>query len=398
MRARSIRWLVAFLALSACSSSSEPADSGEGESTPLYFLFNRIRSPEGRSMYASMLPKLDYGDVDVSNALELPGISRARIYKNKLYAFDGESLVISRYRIANDGSLSVDSVDGSPAQVSFAQQGIGFFYDSNFFVDDQRAFYIDYAQDVIIEWNPTEMTVTRDFPAGVLRDGFDASSGRISILDHYAVVPLSWQNSLSGTGIWTNAIGILDLDAPETLRVIEDDRCIGTSDTFVHDGAVYALGDSFGGLAVAVVDEPLPPPCLLRWQPGATAFDTDFYVDMSEATGTPAVAGAVSRGDGTFMTQAYVSDVDPSTLGVYELLDGNFWQRTIVSLNGDAPRLVTDVPPGPLSGSGFIVEGQYTFPRTDGDAGRATLYRFDGTAAAPQLTVPGEIFAVDRVR
>lgn len=410
---RVLRSLMAMVALglTACTSEASPdpqqTASAEGGSTTsdgdtqaqsLYFVLNRIRSPDGRTMFASMLPELDVGSVDVAGALELTGVSRARVYADELYAFDGESGMVSRYRIENDGSLSVDTLDGSnePAQVSFAGLGVTLFWSTIVFVDDETAFYMDLGQDLVVQWNPTQMTITNSFEAGVARDGFDVSSGQISRIDRYVVVPLSWSNQASATAIETNAIGILDLEDPSALRILEDERCVGTSDTFEHDGAVYVLGDNFSGLAAALTDTALPPPCLLRWVPGAETFDPEYQLDVTQRAGFPLVAGAIARGDGTFMTQAYTSAADPSTLGVFELLDGDHWQRVIVSLEDDEATIVEDVPAGPLSARGWIVEDAYTFPQTRGS--EAVLFRLEGSAANEQLTIPGELFFVERVR
>ncbi|MEM7156554.1 MAG: hypothetical protein AAF799_27150 [Myxococcota bacterium] len=376
----------------------DESSGGEDPVQAAYFVFNRIQTPEGRTMFASILPQLDHGLVDVGEALELSGLSRGRIFNDKLYAFDGESGVITRFAIAEDGTLSPDALDdGSPAQVSFASLGISAFLSTVSFIDENRALYFDLWGDVVVDWNPTTMTIVDNFPAGLQREGFDISGGEMTRIDDQLVIPLSWQNAGTAEAIEVNAIGVVDLQDPTSIRVIEDARCMGTASTFVFEDQLYVMADNFGGLAVTLTDDELPPPCLLRWTPGADAFDADYHLDLSAHTGYQLVAGALSTGDGTFMTQVYTSDEDPSTLGLFELLDGDHWSRAFVSLDGETT-IVEQIPPGAASSQGWIVDGRYLFPRADDTAGESTLFSFEDGTVSELLTVPGDLFIVDRVR
>lgn len=378
------------------------ADAGSAFGDVAYFVFSRVRSPDSRTMYASILPSLEHGRLDLGGALELSGLSRARVFEESLYAFDGETGTVTRYAIGTNGALTPDTLaDGeTPAELSFAGLGVTRFSSLIVFVDAERAFYVDMIfEDVVVEWNPTEMTITRSFEAGLTRPGYDASSGRISRIDDYLVVPVSWTNQLNADYVPRVAVGILDLNDPTALTVIEDDRCVVTSDTFVYDGAVYAVGDGLYGLADLFANgEEVPPPCLVRWRPGAETFDPDFYVDLRELTGEPHVAGAVSRGDGTFVTQVYTSDTDPSTLGPSELLDDPSWQRAVVDLRATDVEVVEALEPAGISAPGWVVDDHYLLPRHDARRNRSSLYRLEGTDAPELLTVEGELFVVERVR
>ncbi|MEM6296022.1 MAG: hypothetical protein AAGA54_32415 [Myxococcota bacterium] len=378
---------------------TEPETDTGPDANALYHVFTRIQTPAGRTMYASMVPSLADGEVDLAQSLELSGFSRGRVFSERLYAFDGESAQITRYAVADDGTLAVDALDdGSPAQFSLAGLGVTFFYDTIVFIDETRAFYFDFEVDLVVEWNPSDMTITESYEGGMKRDGFDTSSGSISVLDDTIVVPLSWGSGATGTGLLVNAVGLLDISAPGALQIIEDDRCAGTTDTFVHDGSVYALGDNFGGLGPAVSTDPLPAPCLLRWTPGATAFDPDYALDLSARVGFDIVAGVRTLGDGTVLLQAYTSDEDPMELGLFPFLDGPNWERVLISLEGDETTMLDAGGPGALGQRGWAIDGAYVFPRVDSDAGTATLYRVEDGEAVEQLTVTGEVFHLDRVR
>ncbi|MBV1862290.1 MAG: hypothetical protein KUG77_27975 [Nannocystaceae bacterium] len=386
------------------SSAQTGVADGSGTDTSVdddgqYLVFSRIQSPAERTMYASVVPSLDHGTVDLGQALEFSGFSRVRPFGGKLYAFDGETGAITRYVVADDGAMSVDLLgDGANATVSFAGLGVTFFLNSNRFIDESRALYFDVGLDVVVEWNPTEMTITGTYELGTAREGFDAANGSISVVDNHVIMPLYWSSGFAGIGELVVAAVTLDLNDPSSIQVIEDDRCAGSSSSFVHDGAIFVLGDNFDGLGVTVSEDPLPSPCLLRWTPGASSFDADYEMNVAERVGSEVLAGAVALGDGTFMTQVYTSDVDPTTLGPFEILDSDSWERALVSLEGDEVTMLDTGGPTVVSSRGWVIDGAYTFPRTDQAAGEASLLVLDGTTASPTLDVAGEIFHAQRIR
>lgn len=409
-----VAFLCAVLGLFACDDGADGGDPasdamimGDGGVTPdggasfetAYLVFSRIRSPDGRTMYASIVPDLAAGQLDLANALEQSGVSRARSHEGKLFAFDGETGVITRYVIDAAGGFEVDTLDdGTEARLSFARLGVSLFTDTIVFTAPDRAFYFDTLfNDLVIEWDPQAMVINRSFSAGMFRDGFDVSGGQTARVGEYVVLPVTWSSFTLGRVIETAAIAVLDLAPGGEVTVIEDERCVYTSSVFAYDGAVYAFNDNFAGLVPSYSPNMIPPACLLRWQPGAAAFEADYLLDLQALTDLPHVSGAASRGDGTFVTQVYVSDIDPTTLEPLELLDGAFWQRALVDLPGMQTRLLDDIAPGALSAIGWTVDGDYLVSRFDDAEGRSTLYRL-GDRAEELLSVAGEIFKVERIR
>lgn len=348
-------------------------------------------------MYASIVPSLEAGDLELDDALELSGLSRAKTYGGKLFAFDGEAGVVTRYRLDEGRSLVLDTLeDGeTPAQVSFAGLGVSIFSTAIAFVSPSRAFYFDtLSEDLVIEWDPTEMTITQSFSANLYREGYTTNTGELTVMDGYIALPVSWSNSGTLDFIPSHSLAVLKLDPADHVDVIDDDRCIGANGTFAYQGYVYSLADNLNGLAT-LSEGAVPPPCLLRWKPGAASFD-NYYLDLEDLTGFRMVSGTASPGDGTFLTQAFTSEVDLSELGPFDVLYGPYWQPTTVDFVHGTTTVVTALPQSALAATGWAIDEELMTPLTK--ESRAELFQVDGEDATELLSVPGELFGLERMR
>ncbi|MEM7135760.1 MAG: hypothetical protein AAF500_04230 [Myxococcota bacterium] len=399
--------LAPLVILLGCSEQSLNGDGpggagGVGESVAEYFLLTRVTLPTGRAMYASILPGLDQGEVDLGEALELSGLSRVRAFDGKLYAFDGESGVATRYTVSNEQGFAIDELeDGSAARLSFTSFGISSFSNAVLFVDETQAFYFDtFSSSRVIEFNPTTMTLTDSFPTDLIRPGFDQTNigSRVLTIDGHAVVSLSWTNSTNAGFVPAQAIGIVDLDDPTSLEIIEDGRCAGTSSLFIQDGYVYAIGTNFGVLGASFGDpDGQPGPCVLRWEPGSDAFDPDYVFDIRAEAGHELLSGARSGADGVLFTKLYVGDTPANELDLFDLLEGPYWQIAAIDLTTGETELAADFPPTGSSGGTRLIDGTIYVVESIRDA-PTRFYRLDDRAGGPLFTVAGDIFRIERFR
>jgi hypothetical protein len=355
-------------------------------------------------MSASFVPDLNAGEIDLGEAFELSGFSRVREFQGKLYAFDGETGGIKRYTLDDELEMVPDTLsDGeTPAEFSMAGEGVTSFSTPMAWIDSETAYYFDifFGQSQVIKWNPTEMTIedTISVPE-VQKEGLDPSAKDTIVIEDRIVLPISWANIRAGELYPNVAMAIFSAETGELVQIVEDDRCTSTRDPFVQDGKVYVVGDNVRGLAeLAAPDTDLPPPCLLRWTPGESEFDADFYLDLEATVGTGLVSGAMGRGDDTMVMLAYTSEDDPSQYGLRQLLDENLWQWAVVDFQAEESTIVDSVPPQGVSALGWLVDGAYLVPRFNTDAGTSTLYEIDAEGATELLTVTGEIFHVAKVR
>ncbi|MEM9729130.1 MAG: hypothetical protein AAF997_11120 [Myxococcota bacterium] len=392
------------LVLGACGDDSAGGSGGSGGSAggDAFLVANRVRTPDSRALFVSVLPSLDVGQVDLAGAIELSGVSRAVAFDGKVYGFDGESGVVTRYVV--DGDRLVEDVldDGSRARFGMSGVGVTSFTSQIIFLSSERAYYVDtLSLDQVVVWNPTAMTLTSTFPAPELaREGFSSTTGGSLIaIEDFVVMPVSWADQASATFVPTAAMIVFSASEDRVIGLIEDDRCVIARAAIADSGSVFLMADSGGGVA-DLFSEPgsVPPPCLLEWELGAAELNPDFYRDLRTITGFPLVSGAVGRGDGTFITQLYTSDIDPLTLEPLELLDLSLWQWGIVDFRSDTSTLIGAIPQGGVSSTGWVIDGTYMVPEFDDDGGQSALFQIDDPGATELLTVTGELFNVDRIR
>lgn len=400
---RSFIFLVCFssmllMAVVGCGGSS---DNGTGGTSGNEFLvLTRVRTPDSRAVFASVLPTLDVPTIDLTGALELSGLSRVLTFGGKVFSFDGESGVVTRYVVEGTRLVEDTREDGSRARFSMSRVGVVAFTNQIAFISETRAYYVDLQNAQVVVWSPTEMDITSTFDAPQLRrQGFGSVGGGVSVIGDFVFMPISWGNQSLGTFVPVAALAVFSAIEDSVFGIIEDDRCVLSSAAFVDSGAVYLVADAGGGL-VDIFAEPgtVPPPCLLEWIPGETSFNPDFYRDISEIAGVRIVTNGLGRGDGTFILQLYTSDVDPATLEPLELIDGNFWQWGVIDFRQDTSTLIESIAPGGISSAGWVVDDMYFVPQFDDSAGSSTLFEIESPDATEFFTATGEIFIVARIR
>lgn len=375
---------------------------GTGGADAAFLVANRVRTPDSRALFVSVLPTLDVGQVDLSGALELSGVSRAVAFGGKVYGFDGESGVVTRYVIDRERLVEDVLEDGERARFGMSGVGVTSFTSQIIFLSPERAYYVDtLSLDQVVVWNPTSMSITSTFPAPELsREGFNSTTGGgLVAIEDFVVMPVSWADQGSATFEPIASMIVFSASEDRVVGLIEDDRCVIARAAIADSGSVFLMADSGGGIA-DLFSEPgsVPPPCLLQWQPGASAFDAEFYRDLRAIAGVPLVSGAVGRGDGTFITQLYTSDIDPLTLEPLELLDLSLWQWGIIDFRSDTSTLIGAIPQGGVSSTGWVIDGAYMVPEFDDEGGQSALFQIDDPGATELLTVTGELFNVDRIQ
>jgi hypothetical protein len=395
---------------SANNSSSNGADAGAdvsddaGGESSAFLVFSRIQTPGGRTMSASFVSELAAGDVDLGDSFELSGFSRVREYDGKLYAFDGETGSVKRYTLNDDLEMVPDTLsDGeTPAEFNMSGEGVTSFGAALAWVDAETAYYFDLisGQNQVIKWNPTDMVIedTVSIP-DFDKEGLSPNFKTQVTIDDKIVLPITWANFTGGDIYEKAVIAVFSAETGELEQLVEDERCMATQDSFVEDGKVYVIGDNFNGLAdLASSETDLPPPCLLRWTPGESEFDQDFYVDLEETVGTGLISGGLGRGDGTMLSLTYTSSQDPSFFGLTALLDANVWQWTEIDYESGESQVFDSLEPQGVAAPGWVIDGDYVVPREDGDEGTTTLYGLDADGPTELLTVTGDVFYVAKVK
>ena len=389
------------LLLACTSDGSAPGTDDTGSSSGAAYMINtRVQTTDARLMYTSVVPALDHGELDLSEAIEVSGYSRTRVFGDRVFIFDGEDGTITRYALRG-GALAVDTLsDGAEARVSLASYGITIFSNSQIFLSDSRAYSVDHLQEnQVVVWDPSEMTITSSFALDpFLREDLDLALGRHTVIDGEVVFPMSWTNYFTASFEPVAALGVIGAESDGDVRVIEDPGCIGGSAAFEDGGQIHLVADNLSGLADVASGFSVGPPCVLTWAPGSDAFDEARF-DPAALIGVPAVTNGIGRGDGTMLVMAMTGEVDWEDVNLYEYFDLEVWQWANVSLDGSAAAVVEGIDRSAVSSPGWIIDGEAHIPVYDATTGTSTLYRVSAAGEAEALlTVTGELFEVARIQ
>ncbi|MEM8608790.1 MAG: hypothetical protein AAGF92_16920 [Myxococcota bacterium] len=392
-------WLLISIAV-GCGGEAEgsPDEEMRVETGEQYFFVHRVRTPDLRTFFATLLDDLEPSTVDLTRSLELNGLSRFFPFEGKVFGFDGETNVVTRFRIERGEFVPDTLEDGSLARFSMAGEGVDGFNNLVVFIDSERAYFIDaLSLGQVVVWSPSEMRVVSSFPVPQFsRDGFTLSVGEIVRADDLILLPVSFVNRNLLMLEAKTQLAVFSATEERLIAFLEDERCVTARSAFVDDGAVYVMADAAGGIA-NLLDPDSPPACLLRWVPGEAQFDQDFFLDLPELTGFPFVAGAVSRGDGTFATRVFTGGVDPMSIVPTELIEASVWQWAIVDFRAGTTRLLEEIPPSRAVTGGWIINGDYVLSRFDFPMNQSQLFEVREGIARELFSLTGQIFLVERL-
>jgi len=360
--------------------------------------FSRVLQPPGRTNFVHLLPNLEGPEVDISRAqLELGGFSRVRAFEGDLLVFFGESGEIARYTVEPDLSLT------ESARFSMLNEGVSSFFNSIVFISSTRAYYLHAEQLQVVVWNPREMTLTGTFPVDIRVEGYpEVIFGLPTLVRDRVLVPVAW---VERGGVEPRpVVGVAQISATtnELISVSVDDRCGFSLAGFADGGSYFIVGDWRSGAYSTYSPEPLPPACLLEFDPATDDF-SDRFLDLELVTNAPAVSGAFGLGDGTFVARIYdapieIAEIPEAFPNPTEYFGLELWRWGTIDIHTGETRLVTELPLSSLSFAPFVIDGQLYIGVARESLGSSTLFRIEGASAAATLTSPGEIMNVLRIR
>ncbi|MEM6274108.1 MAG: hypothetical protein AAF735_02610 [Myxococcota bacterium] len=319
------RWLgmvvisVALAAPVACGDENSDDDSDNGETFEAAFAVSqRIFTADGnRFLLVSVVPDLEAQELELGAGFEFAGTTRMRVFNERLFIFESERGEIIRYRVTPSLQLEQEGV------LSLADLGVTRFSSTMLQVQPDRVYLSDFDNRLIV-FDPQAMELVGTIPfAERTRDGFDQiRTSRMWQLGDELYLTIGWSNANTLEYVDRATVAVFSIPEQRLVRVVEDERCGHSRRAFVEDGALYTMGDGVDGVANVLVDD-APAPCLLRLPGGASAFDPDFYVDLTEASQRPFVTGGpIGFDNGRFLAQVYDSATDPDDLSLTGFAQG----------------------------------------------------------------------------
>jgi hypothetical protein len=373
---------------------SEDPDAEPGEESAAYIVVTRVVNPDGRSVYLSVLPSLDATTIDLSEAVEVSGLSRAFAYDGAVFIMDGETGQIARNEVDDERRLS------ETARFSMANLGITGFSSAFAFISPTRAYYIDATNQQVVVWNPQAMEITGTFDVPELaREDFNTAVETPQVANGRVISAIGWGNLDQGTFHPAVGLLVLDAEADKLVGLFEDDRCaIGGGGFFDDKGDFYVIGDTSNGAYEAFGPDSVPDACLLRLPAGANEFDPDFVERMTDLAENPYFSGLTGTADRRLLTRGFDPEFDISEVkDSSEYLSLKAWRWRLIDLDGRAATEVA-LPAHVLSFGPFSVDDGFLLTQFDEDAQQTQLYRLDGDEPVESVTTPGEIQYAARIR
>ena len=416
LRASRFPTLVATLSavyLSACASGddaakpSRPADPGNRPpnetASPLVIVTERaggeVSRQEASLQYLHVLPdwpesrELDYG-----TAVEIGEFTSVLAHDGAVFVYQPEDGRVQKYEVSDDLEITL-----AEDELSFMAHGIAGVDAELIFVSREVAFVIDEASAQIARWNPREMTIGEVSKIDweyLERDGIPVQLQQGIAVDGRLFTTVNWRNWETFETLPGVALGIFDTDKPgEAPKLLEDDRCapsIALNPFRDEDGNVYVIGD--GGLGFDIFASPKKtqlPQCVLRVKAGEDEFDSDFFVDVQAATGTPGFYTAHPMTDRKLLVNTWSPDVDVSEVADPE--DSNwywslppYFEYTILDLEAEEATPVPDLPRAAVEFSVTLRVDDQNYVQLYRKDGGTALYHVDTDASVTEVLETGE--------
>lgn len=373
----------------AAADAAEPDDARE---RPLVIVTERD-SPDNSLQYLHVVEDWpSSGELDNSNSIELEEYSRVHAHHGSVFVYKPEDGVIDKYAVSDELVVTLED------QMSFAAHGIMGFDAELIWVSEDVSFVLDEASGQIARWNPREMTIDSVVPVepSILeREDLKVQFQQGIAAGDRLFTALNWRDWETHESVPGVALGIFDAEQPaEPPLVLEDERCASSVaiNPFVdEDGNVYIIGD--GGLGFDRLASPKKtelPQCVLRVLAGTDEYDPDFFVDLQEATGSPAFYTAHPMPGRKLLVNQWSSEVDPNE--VADPKDPSwywdyppYFEYSIVDLEDGSSKPVTDLPRAAVQFSVTL--------RVDGE-NYVQLYRQDGGSVLHRVDPDGTVTEV----
>jgi hypothetical protein len=343
------------LALSAlllgCSASDGNEAAAAGSTEPLFVTSSVVFSSEGESTYVSSLATLEDQEIDLKRARELPGWSGIWGHGGKLFVGDGESPVITRYAVDDQGTFT------NEGELSFLEHGA--HSADTLFVSADKAYV--FAEDAVV-WEPEALQIVESFglPEVAAREGGLQYSGLrtgrgTAVRGDRAYIATNWANWDEYDVAEDSAIVVIDTRKNEIIETLPvpcpylDVASLDDDGTIYFSNWVYSLGPTLSsGKAKA---------CAVRILPGEDRLDRDWSLTFADVTEGREAAALRALGDGKALISVYHDEQADLTADHAALADGPNWRFWILDLRTLAA--------SPLEGIGFHAGG-FNTARIDG--------------------------------
>lgn len=393
------------LGLTGCSDDDEPETSDAGSKPdassdsdagakqgPLVILTERTANDMSLHYLHVVEDWPESGELDYDKALELGPAGVARILGSEIFFYHAARGEIEKLTVDEDLNIK------RGARLSFGAFGIKDFDPEPVYASKDAAFMIDEKTAQIARFNPSTMKLgeVEKMREDVLeRDGLKVQM-QLGVAAGERVFTTVSYRSWDTNNVYSAAVlGVFDQDdITDAPQLIEDDRCAAsvTISPFVSGNYVYAVGDGVHGfdlLANPKMSE--KPQCVVRMPIDGDAFEEDFFIDIQEVTGSPAIYMAYPMAGNKLLVSMWNPDVELSVAKKDPTKADWFWEGppyyiyAIIDLETKKLTKVEDLPQAAVRSPKVLIADERNYVQTFRADKGTDVHRIDPDAKVTQV-------------
>jgi hypothetical protein len=325
------------------------------------------------------------GELDYDRAVELgpPGVMR--VDGSAIYFYHAEKGEIERLTVDDELNVTRD-----PKRLSFVAYGIKGFDPEPIWVSKTLAFMVDEKTAQVARFNPSTLRIEGVEPIdpNVLeRDGLKVQFQLGIAAGDRLFTATSWRSWDTNTVYTATVLGVFNqADTANGPQLIEDKRCAASVAVgpFVDDKHVYAIGDGVNGFDIlANPNLSDKPQCVVRMPIDGDAFDQDYFLDIQEVTGSPAIYMAYPMVEHKLLVSMWNPDVELSVAKKDATKADWFWegppyyQYAIIDLETKAVTKVEGLPDAAMRSPKVLIVDERNYVQTFREDKGSDLHRID---------------------
>jgi hypothetical protein len=319
---RNATTLTLVAGLCACSSDDEgtqvPDNSENDVSAGALLVITERESTDAASLhYLHVLDEWPRsGELDYDQAVELGAPGVAFVQGSALYFYHAQAGKIEKITVNEDGEVERGRDNGE--EISFVGRGISGFDAEPVRVSGNVAFLVDEKSAQIARWNPSKMEIESVHPINedaLERDGLNVQFQLGVAAGSRVFTTANYRNWETNTVAQQAALGVFEQDSPGDVTIISDERCAPSVaiGPFTDQGHVYLVSDGAQGYDLLASPKKVDKPqCVVRMDPDADAFDEEYFIDLQELTGSPAIYMSFPMADHKLLVSLWSPDEDVS--------------------------------------------------------------------------------------
>lgn len=271
-----------------------------------YVIATAVSSDEMSTTYVKTLTNLDGQELSLRDAREFGGWSDMKVIGNWVFVSGGETSVVERFSVDDNGQLQADG------RIGFADYAQTADLYMHLLISPTKAYFTTDTEYVI--WNPTtlEITGTIPFPELPTRDGIEpfVTMDRGAVIrDNKLFHAASWTDTMAYKMTPDSRVLVVDVENDEIEEVLElpcPDINVATID---DKGNIYFSNWVYSPGATLVNDQ--AKACSAKIPADDTAIDESWTVTFADVTGGHEGANLVYAGNGKALFSVFREDKMP---------------------------------------------------------------------------------------